>query len=488
MAVFGRMPRLSPASWITLQMVFGQVFGLLLFAVQAPLLGPRAFGLITIVMVFVGFCEFVLSDATTDALLSVRDIEPRHYSTTTSVNTLISATLGIAVYFGAATIAGWFGDPELIPILRWMSLLPLISGLSAAPNAATRRELRFKPLAVRGMVGVAVGGFVGLALTLLGYGVWALVWQALIQRLVAAAALWFAVPLPFQLGFSSRHCRELFRYAMPVAVSRTMDWSSGQIPRFLLGLYLGANELGLFSLASRLNDILLGVTLSPRYAVARVELRRFAIDRSGLDDAMRRLLVTSSLVTFPLAIGGAAVCSTLFHAWLNPRWFDGVPAAQFMMLMVLPMVTFYAIGALLLGLNRQSAQALISTVQTVTTVIAVWLFAPFGLVPASAAIAARPLAMLPLPLILGRRYGGLSWQRLLGCQAPVLAAAATMGAVVLLLQALLTPVLASIPRLLLLTVTGALVYAGLIRLLLPEFALPVIDRLRRRLQPLRSAD
>ena len=125
-------PRLSPTSWLTTKTVFSQIFALLLFAIQAPVLGPKAFGLISIVMVFVGFCENVPGEAAAEALISVREIDERHFSTMTTANVLLSVAIGIVVFVGAGRIAGWFGEPELAAILRWMSVLPAIS-LASSP-------------------------------------------------------------------------------------------------------------------------------------------------------------------------------------------------------------------------------------------------------------------------------------------------------------------------------------------------------------------
>ena len=82
----GRLSGISPTSWVTAQNVFKHLFAIGLFAIQAPMLGPRAFGLIALVMVFIGFCEQVLEIAAIDGLISVKDIDERHYSTMNAVN------------------------------------------------------------------------------------------------------------------------------------------------------------------------------------------------------------------------------------------------------------------------------------------------------------------------------------------------------------------------------------------------------------------
>src|SRR3954465_13786830 len=159
------MRRISPTSWVTAQNLFKQLFTVALFAIQAPLLGPKAFGLIALVMVFVGFCEYVLEISGTDALISIRDIEPQHYSTMTTVNVASAALMGVGIFLFAPNIGALFHEAQLVPILRVMSALPMLTVLSSAPNAACRRELDFQPLVTRLLASTVAGGIIGLTLT-----------------------------------------------------------------------------------------------------------------------------------------------------------------------------------------------------------------------------------------------------------------------------------------------------------------------------------
>lgn len=459
------------------QNLFTQVFGLLLFAIQAPLLGPRAFGLIALVMVFIGFCEIVVEVASSDALISVRDIDAKHYATMTSANAIFALTLGLCVCFFAGDIAAFFKEPELAPILRWMSVLPLVSALASAPNAASRRAMQFKPLAQRVLISTVIGGVVGLVLTFLHYGVWALVWQTMLQRVLNVVILWRLVDLPFRLGISRPHWRELWRYGGPMLLSQTMSWCTAQVPRSIMGLYLGAAELGLFTLGARIHEMVLQLTLSPGFAVARVELRRFLDDTRGIDAAMTRLLQQMAFLCFPICIGGAVVMPVLFHVWLDARWAGGVFAAQLMLLGAIPYVTHYGLSAALLAMNRQSLIAVNSTVQAIATVVVVAIFAPFGLTPATAAIALRPLATATIPMVYARRHCGISATKVLRAQVPLILAALGMGAAVWTMSHLLAPHLRAGVLLVALIAVGAIVYA----LLLAVFAPQIAARYRERL-------
>lgn len=471
------LSRLSPTHWLTTKTVFAQVFALLLFAIQAPLLGPKAFGLISIVMVFVGFCEYVPGEAAAEALISIREIDDEHFHTMTAANVLLSLIIGIGVFAGAHRIALWFGDPELARLLRWMSVLPAISAFAAAPTAATKRDMQFQPLALRTIGSLFAGGIVGLVLTLAGAGVWALVWQAIITRLIASVVLWYTVPLKFGMRFSGRHFRELAQFAAPTMLSRFLNWSCNQLPRVMLGLYWGPTDLGLFSLAARLGDILMEVAVVPRYAVARVELRKFANDHAGLEQALHRTFTFLTVFCFPMCVGGAAIVPTLFHVWLDPRWMGAVIPAQCMLLACAALVTQYIAGAALLAMNFQKSEALVSVAQTVTTLIAVVACAPFGLLAASIGIAARPFAMLPLSVGLLDKYCAIKASAVFRPQWPALAASLVMGVCIWLLRLALESVVRDAVALPILVLTGVGVYALMVKLTMPT----VVQRFAYRL-------
>jgi hypothetical protein len=52
-------------------------------------------------------------------------------------------------------------------------------------------------------------------------------------------------------------------------------------------------------------------------------------------------------------VGAAAVKPALLHVWLDPQWFEGIAPAEAMLLMGLPFVSLFAIGAMLVALNFQ---------------------------------------------------------------------------------------------------------------------------------------
>jgi teichuronic acid exporter len=282
--------RLQPTVWVTAEVIFSEAFSLALFAVQARLLGPTVFGLVAVVMVLISFWDAVLHKAVIEALVSVRRIEDRHYATAAVGMVLVSLIFAAVVFVCAKPAAALFEDEELASVMRAMAVLPVFAAFSVVPLAAARREIRFQTTTIRTIISLIAGGVVGLVLALMGGGAWALVGQALVQRLVAVIFIWSAVRPPF-LALSIRHACDLVTFARPLLISGIMSWGSGQLPRLFLGVYLGPTELGLFTTAGRFNAMVKQIALTPKAFVARVDLIRFVNDRRAFAKAARRMFL-----------------------------------------------------------------------------------------------------------------------------------------------------------------------------------------------------
>jgi hypothetical protein len=239
-------------------------------------------------------------------------------------------------------------------------------------------------------------------------------------------------------------------------------------------------------LATRLVDILNQVTVFSKYAVIRLEFRRFLAERTGLEASLLEVLRRMSFMYFPLFVGAAAVMPALFRAWLDPRWFGGIVPAQLMMLTGLPSVSLFAIGAMLIALNFQRSEAFLAIAETFSTIAFIFAAAPFGLLASAEAYSLRPLVMLPLTTHLAKRRCGIGTRRILSVQLPALLAALGMGESVWLLgrfmQGRSGPAVVLVAQI----AAGLLSYALFSCLLMPAISRVVAHEWLGRLRILRS--
>src|ERR1700722_16600282 len=167
-----RLPTLSPVSWMTAEKVTQQVLWLVLFSILAPILGPRPYGVFSIVMVFIGFCEFVLGTVAVETLVTVDELDPPHMATANFATGILALVVAVILFLLAPLIALAFHEEELKYLIWSLVPLPVLSLMSSVPIAILRRSLQYKRLAVRSILSLTIGGLFGIALGLAGFGVW----------------------------------------------------------------------------------------------------------------------------------------------------------------------------------------------------------------------------------------------------------------------------------------------------------------------------
>ena len=391
-----RLPSLSPVAWLTVDRVTQQGLWLILFAILAPILGPRPYGLFAIVMVFVGFCEFILLEGAVEALVTLAELDHLHTTAANIANAAVAIAFGVVMSVAAPALGSAFHDHELAHVIWALAAMPLLSSMSAVPIAVLRRDLQYKQLAVRSILGLVIGGVLGIVLAFAGAGVWALVAQVLGQRVAELVIAWIAVPVRLGWTWSAPHFHELRPVAVNVFMARMMSLVGGQLPRIVLGYALGATEVGLFALATRFVDMIIFTTVVPRTAVGRIELRGAEVGSEEFARDVTKMVQNVSILSFPFFLGVAALVPELFRLWLDQRWQAGIVPAQLIVLSGVPLVLLYSIDAALLAANKSDVFRRMANVQGISVAVTVLGAAPFGLNITCLALAVRPWVLLPV--------------------------------------------------------------------------------------------
>jgi O-antigen/teichoic acid export membrane protein len=458
----------SPTLWLTLEKLVQQLLWLVLFLILAPILGPKPYGLFAIVMAFIGICEVLIVDAAVEALVTI-PIASREHFATANILTVIVAIAAAAAAAGASSImATVFEAPDLRLLFQALAPLPIISAFTVSPIATLLREMQLRALAVRSIFGLLVGGATAIVLAVYGAGVWALVGQILAQRAAEVILLRRSVSTRNGLGWSRSHYLELRGYAMSVGVSKLMAWSGGQIPRIILGWYLGPADLGLFTLATRLVEFVTNVFIVPQAWVARLSLRQLADERSELARAFRIVIREIAIIAFPVCVGLAAIIPLFIGRYLDQRWAPGSLACQIMILTGIPLTFSYCFTAAVLAARRPQLDSTVAVITNISAAVAVLIAAPYGLYAACGALFIQRFVLMPIPLYILRRFLGMSPTSIAVSQLPILIAAGAMGGLVLLCTPTTMHYFGLTVAPMILIVIGVLAYAPLALLVAPD--------------------
>src|SRR6185503_11962165 len=110
--------------------------------VLARLLPPSAFGLLAMVAAIGLVLDLVKEFGLSSATIQKTGITHAQVSTLFWINAGVGAALGLLLFLTAPLISGFYGEPELEGIARWLAVGFVASGLTVQHWALLRRQMR----------------------------------------------------------------------------------------------------------------------------------------------------------------------------------------------------------------------------------------------------------------------------------------------------------------------------------------------------------
>ncbi|MGE0153025.1 MAG: lipopolysaccharide biosynthesis protein [Reyranellaceae bacterium] len=417
----------------------GESFGLGLlslavFVLLARLLQPEDFGVVALAGVFVFTFNLIIGTSFADALVQRAALKPGHSDAAFWTTIVLSLLLAGASFALAGIAADGLGEPELEKVLPWLALSMPLNAIGTVQTALFRRALQFRTIAVRSISGRLAGAAVGVGMALAGFGVWSLVGQQLVGVAVTNLALAIRSPWRPRLRFSFRRLRDLAGFGLHVSAAQVINGLAEQAVTFAVGVLFGTTQLGFFTIAWRVVQLIRALVGSAVYHVGFSAFSRLQADRQALAAAVLQSTRFACLFGFPIGAGIALLAGPIIVLLFGARWLAGEPLMVLLALEMLP--GFYVIffAPCFRALGRPGLTLALSIVYALAGIAAVVALAPLGLEIAVLGWVARTFLLLPVQIVLLKRILQVPLLRILKpVMAPMLASVLMAATVATLL-------------------------------------------------------
>jgi len=459
--------RLQPAALGALALsgsnVIRMVVQLAMLPVLARLVGPAEYGLVALAVPFVLFCNMLADAGMSQALARRQDATPELESTVFWLAAGLGLALAVAASLGAWPLGWALRQPRLPGLIMALSPILVMSGATAVANARVIRQGRFAVFAGGDLISTVAAAAVAFWAAYHGAGAWSLVAQQI--TLWLAKFLWVnaAARPPVAAGFRPSEVRDLARFGLHAVGSNLSDFVARNVDNMIVGGVLGATALGYYAMAYqivRVPDLILS---GPLYlyiftAVSRAAHRGDRAQAAQLAVSALRLTVTALA---PVFAGLALVAPLAVHLVLGEKWRPAGPVLAYLCAAGFAFANGMVTGAVLMALGRSHLQFRLAMLGGAATILAVGLFAPFGLDVAAQALGVGILLAAGVALAVLARDLAIPARRIAAAFAPGLVGAAVMS----LALAALGPRLAGLPeaaQLALLVAAGGTLYAAVV--------------------------
>ena len=164
---------LSNLLWRFLERCGAQGVTFIVSLVLARLLDPAIYGTIAIVLVFTSILDVFVDSGLGNALIQKKDADDLDFSSVFFFNVCMCVVLYALIFLAAPLIASFYKKPELIALIRVMSLTVVVSGVKNIQHAYVSRNMLFKRFFYATLGGTISAAVVGIYMAYAGYGVWA---------------------------------------------------------------------------------------------------------------------------------------------------------------------------------------------------------------------------------------------------------------------------------------------------------------------------
>jgi O-antigen/teichoic acid export membrane protein len=464
--------------WSLIQRWGSQGITLVVFLLLARLLEPQAFGLIALATVVISFVQAFTDQGFWDAIVQRRNLEPEYLDTAFWVNISIGILLTLITVATAGFIAQFFREPALTPVIRWLSLTFLVTALSSVQGALLTRELKFKVIAMRRLLGIFVGGITGVIMALLGFGVWSLVGKQIVDAVVNVVVLWNVSNWRPGFQISLHHCKELFSYGVNVVGFRILSFFNRRSGEFLIGYFLGSITLGYYTIAYRVLSIFIEVMIGTIQRIAFPIFSRMKPNPDKLRQAYFEAIQLTSLVAFPAFLALSALAPEIVVVVFGDQWKPSIPVMQVLGLIGLLSAVFHYNDPLLMALGKPQWAFRLTGLHALLNVVFVVVAVRWGIVAVAAAFVVRGYLMSPIMLWVVNKVLPFKWteyrrQWLPQFLASLVLVSAISGAKYLLNEALNVHLLLPIYL-----VFGLAIYVATICVIAPELPPRVVELFR----------
>jgi O-antigen/teichoic acid export membrane protein len=341
------------------------------------LLLPEDFGLLAMVVVFTGFATAMSDMGLSAALVQRENLGLAHRDTAFWVTLGLGASLTLLFVLGAPAVGAFYGSGELVRITRALAPIFVLTTIGNVPLALLQREYRFRRMAAADFAGTLFGALVGVILALEGYGVWALVLMQLSSALVTSCvALVLAAWWP---GFHLQRAAfsDLFAFGGGLTGSRLLNYWARQLDNLLIGRFMSAATLGLYSRAYALMLLPLSHLMPAISRVLFPVLSSIQADRHRVKGAYIRLVRLLGLIVFPVMLGLAATADNFVLVVFGQQWTEVVPLVQILAPVGVVQILISPGGLIYTSQGRTDRMfqwgVVASTTLMVAIVIGVWL-------------------------------------------------------------------------------------------------------------------
>lgn len=316
----------SSFAWSAAESVMNVLAAVATTILVGRIIGPAAFGLAALAWLFGSLAEVLVTTPLVDPLIQRRRLDPPVVDTAFTVMLATGVLLYLLILAAAPLLAWLYAEPELTGLLAVQGTTCLLTAVRGVPEALLARELRFRALAIRGIIAKVAGALVAIGAASLHAGAWSVILGNVAFAAAATATIASIAPRWPRLAWLPQHARSLWSFGVFSVLDAFLWMATIRLFSVLAGYFHGTRALGELNFALRINDTLCAFMLAVTTRLALPIFSRVAQDPRQLEKVFLEGTRVAFLLVAPAFLGLAFVSREIISLALGPDWPFAAPS------------------------------------------------------------------------------------------------------------------------------------------------------------------
>lgn len=389
--------------WSFLSYTSGRVVTFVTTLVLARLLAPEEFGVIAYCTIVIAYLDLLNNFGVGHALIARRDRLEAAQNAAFVVSVGSGVALYAATWVAAPSLAAFFNEPQVTPLLRVLSIGLILVGFGTVPMAMLQRDLRFKAYLLPGIIRNVIRAIVAVGMAWQGFGVWSLVVSELVNKVLEVIIPWWIVRWRPTRAFDPQVMREMLGYGIHITGVSLVGSFMVNVDYLLVGRLLGAAALGYYTMAFRIPELVIRSVSQIVSTVAFPVLAHTQSDPEKTHEVYFAYLRYMSLVTFPTGVGLALLSPALVQVFFAEVWRPMIAPMQFIALASAFSIVSYLSGVIYNALGRPDLTFKLSLVKLPVVVVVLYIGTFWNITGVAAGHVALTFLCMALDLVMIQR-------------------------------------------------------------------------------------
>lgn len=375
--------------WVGTSYIFSNFLYFFRTIILTRLLNPIDFGLMGIARVMINMLNLFTEAGIEKAIVQKKEVTKSTLNSAWIITAIRGISLFALLYIFSGLISGFYGNKQLSPILKFVSLSFVFSGFTSVGVFLFLRELDFKNKVLFEQSAAISNTIVSVVLAIIFKNVWALVIGQVIGTLAGLIFSYILYPFKPSFKFDIEEVKKLFQFGKYVFGATILTFLFIQGPDALIGKILNLNALGFYVVAFGIaNTPATSVThvvsqiAFPAYAKLQDDLPRL---REGYIKVIRLIILLSA----PIAGGIFMLIPEFVQIFLGIKWAPIILPVRILCIFGFFRSVYSTVGPVFCGIGRADLDFRLASFNLTLLVLLVYpLTVKMGIVGTSVAFSA----------------------------------------------------------------------------------------------------